>query len=231
MIERTAVLFLLVLSSCVSQDAKTERSSALEDRMAELATLAKERDAEKVKSASRKQVAMLDPSEGDGMSERLDALAQRVLELERTIAVNEVTISQLVSMSRPTEAILDPVQRKGASAWGDYGCFVANVVSVSPDADGVAVRLRVGNLAAAHLSNCVLVVRWGRRFPFAVAGVPFEQAYSDWEAELKTVRVVVPQTLRSGEWTPVEVGLPGAVVAELGHIRVAVEASVVVLLE
>src|SRR5690606_36024394 len=92
-------------------------------------------------------------------TEKIDALDKRLKELEAKVFMLDFM------KDRYKSATLDPAERGFDRIDSSVGSFAVSLQHVSAHADGVLVRLHVGNLTTATVSGGKFKVKWGPRIP------------------------------------------------------------------
>lgn len=130
-------------------------------------------------------------------------------------------------------ATFDPASGEGFFRLDtSIGSFAVSVQDVKPHADGVKVRLHVGNLTTATVNGGTFKVKWGLRMPSfdekqdpATGGSRFMsedefnktlhvreewfRRYDDWQGSLKEKKLSFTDVLRPASWNSVTLMLPG----------------------
>jgi hypothetical protein len=106
------------------------------------------------------------------------------------------------------------------------GAFAISIEEVKPHADGVRVRLRVGNLTSGTFNGGKFKVEYGvRQNDESVA-----KNYYDWLKALKKKEINFTEELRPGIWNNVSINLPGIPPQKFGYMKLSVETSKISLL-
>jgi hypothetical protein len=101
--------------------------------------------------------------------------------------------------------------------------FAVSVQDVAPFADGVKVKINLGNVMYAGVSGVTLHITYGATKPAD------SNARATWWGDLKTKAVELPSTLAAGNWNPVFVVLPGIDPKHFGYLTISIETKSVFL--
>ena len=146
---------------------------------------------------------------------RIDQLATRLTRLELQVGLER---------SRYKSAVLDPGEKGFARLDTSVGAFAIVLDDVTPYADGVRVRLNVGNLTTATVNGGTFQVKWGPREPSSDAQ-DYLTKYDEWSKSLREKTVDFQEDLRSGTWNAVTLALPGVSPARLGYLELSMETN------
>lgn len=102
---------------------------------------------------------------------------------------------------------LKPADQSYDALWHDLGVFTIELEEVTPTERGSRVKLRVGNLLSAAVSNVEAKVEWGQDPDESPA--PY--------SERRSLGRVLPQ----GSWSDVTLDLDGVPPPQLGYIRIS----------
>lgn len=102
--------------------------------------------------------------------------------------------------------------------------FAVSIQDVTPFADGVKVKLNLGNVMFAGVSGVTLNLTYGEAKPTDI-----NASIADWWQTLKTKSVELPNTLAAGNWNPVFVVLPGIDPKHFGYLSVSIATKSVFL--
>ena len=92
-------------------------------------------------------------------AERTEALQTRINELDSKVLQLDFSKDQYKSVT------LDPSDQGFERLDSSVGTFAISIQQVSAHADGVRVRLHVGNLTTATVNGGTFKARWGSRMP------------------------------------------------------------------
>ena len=197
-----AAACVMILSGCSDAD----RASALESRM-------------------------------EAQSALIEALDQKVAELSKKVdqadkmaysAFSKASSLEQIEQNRYTTQ-LDPAEKSVYSVITTVGMILVSVESVRPHADGVEVRLSVGNATSATLSNADFSVTYGSREPKQLEDAKdFEQlkasmdTYEAWHKSLQSRSVSLNKNFAPGYWTAATLQLPGISQEKLGFMKISI---------
>jgi hypothetical protein len=106
------------------------------------------------------------------------------------------------------------------------GAFAISIEEVKPHADGVRVRLRIGNLTSGTFNGGKINVEYGvRQNDESVA-----KNYYDWLKAQKKKEINFTEDLRPGFWNNVSINLPGIPPQKFGYMKLSFETSKMSLL-
>ena len=132
---------------------------------------------------------------------------------------------------RYKNATYDPAAGEGFSRLDtSVGSFAVSIQDVRPHADGVKVRLHVGNLTTVTIKGGTFKVKWGPRMP-ASEGEDWLTHYTDWEKTLKEKEVKFTDELRPGTWNNVTLTLPGIRPEQFGYLELSMNTERISLLQ
>lgn len=149
---------------------------------------------------------------------QIEALEKRLLDAETKVWILEVTKNPYES------ATFDPAaapayQRVDTSA----GTFAISIEDVKPHADGVKVRLAVGNLTTATFSGGNFKIKWGPRKDKTTR-------YSDWQKSLTETEQKFTNDLRPATWNKVTLTLPGVPPDKFGYLELSLSTDQIKLI-
>jgi hypothetical protein len=122
----------------------------------------------------------------------------------------------MINALRPRSAVFDPVHKEFQPIHTDLGVFLVSLRDISPYANGYKVRFNLGNPMQVNFVGVELELRWGPKRPSDFKTIKF----SDWNAQFKTSKQSLTQTLRAGAWNPVEVIIAPATAEQIGQIEI-----------
>jgi hypothetical protein len=167
-----------------------------------------------------------------------------VTEADRTIQVQESAIQSLetrlnkleskvitleLEKDRYSSTTLDPSDRGFGRIDSSLGSFAVTLGEVAAHADGVRVKLQVGNLTTGTVSGGKLKVKWGSRMP-KPGGEDWTSKYDSWTKSLLQKEVSFTEELRPGRWNTVSLVLPGLPPEKFGYLEVRMETNQIGLL-
>lgn len=157
---------------------------------------------------ARVQVNAAEAAEFDSVNKSVNELFGRVMGLE-------------LAKDRHKTAVLDPSNTNSfAFVDSPIGTFLVVLQDVSAYADGVRVRLYVGNLTTAAINRVGFKVRWGPRMPKVG-----DQAMVTWEKSLLEKNIFLTDELRPGSWNNVSLDLAGLPPEKLGYVELEMETT------
>lgn len=156
---------------------------------------------------------------------QIESVRLEVTELRTKLDEQEIMIDEY------KKASFDPAAAEGFSRLDtSVGSFAVSIQDVKPHADGVVVRLHVGNLTSARVNGGTFKVKWGPRRPPSGEKEWFK-AFSDWKKNLKETEVKFTQELRPGTWNNVRLALPGIPPAKFGHLELTMKTDRISLIQ
>ena len=154
---------------------------------------------------------------------QLESLSQRLSDLETKVFVPEITKELYKS------ATFDPSDRGFGRLDTSVGTFAVSIQAITAHADGVRVRLHVGNLTTATISGGQFKAKWGTRMP-KMEGKGWVASYSIWQKSLSEKEINFLEELRPGTWNNVTLNLPGLPPDKFGYLELQMESSQIKLL-
>lgn len=144
-------------------------------------------------------------------------LYKRLLGAELKIWVLEATKNLYAS------ATFDPAE---ATAYQRVDTIVGpltiSVDDVKPHADGVRVRLNVGNVTTAKFNGGLFKIKWGSRFEKGTN-------YREWLGTMREAEHKFTNDLSPGTWNKVTLTLPGVPPEKFGYLELSVETDQITL--
>ena len=171
----------------------------------------------------------------DAQNARMDELEKkiestRVEELEKRIVKLESKIFFELTKNQYESATFDPAADDGFQRIDtSIGPLVVYVQDVKPHADGVKVRLKVGNLTIASFKGGNFKVKWGPRFSKS-EGSSWYSAYGEWTKKLQEKEGKFTEILKPGVWNNISLTLPGIPSDQLGHLELSFDTNEILLL-
>jgi hypothetical protein len=157
----------------------------------------------------------------------LSEINTNITEIKKQIGFLNAEISALradlnfqrIMMDRYSAATFDPAAGEGFSRLdSSVGTFAVSILDIKPLADGVIIRLHVGNLTTATIRGGTFSVKYGPRGPS-----PTEKnwvgVYTEWEKNLKQMQSKFTNDLRPGTWNIVRLTLPGIPPSQFGYME------------
>jgi hypothetical protein len=162
------------------------------------------------------------------LSADLDLANVKIESLESRLVALEVQAR--MELGQYKSAVLDPGERGFSRLDTSLGSFVVSLQDVTPYADGVRVRLNVGNLTTAMVKGGTFRVKWGPRKP-PLRGEDYALRYSEWTKALREKSIEFQDDLRSGAWNSVTLSLVGLPPAQFGYLELSMETPTISLLQ
>ncbi len=135
---------------------------------------------------------------------------------------------QELMRDRYKNATFDPASSEGFSRLDtSVGSFAVSIQDVRPHADGVKVRLHIGNLTTATILGGTFKVKWGPRVPEEKDWLTH---YEDWNKALKEKEMNFMDELKPGTWNNVTLTLPGIRPDQFGHLELSMDTDRISLL-
>ena len=122
-----------------------------------------------------------------------------------------------------TTAYLDPAARAYEPVDATLGTFAVSLADVRPFADGVKIKLNLGNLSAVTFNGAKVTVSYGSRVP--TDGTKFLA----WNRALQSKVEHITDRLLPGHWNPVQITLPGIQEKDFGYLTVKIETDQILL--
>ncbi len=160
--------------------------------------------------------------EAAALAARVAALEKEAQFLRQQSTKNVLDIQKL--QYRYSEAEIDPSDPTFQRIDTEVGSLAVSVADVSQFADGVKLKIKLGNLSAATISGVTLHVMYG---PRKVGEA--DPAWQTWYAKLKNKNVDLTTPLLSGHWNPISIVLPGIEQKDFGYISVTMDATTISL--
>ena len=149
---------------------------------------------------------------------QIQALEGRIEQLENKVAeLNWLKV-------RFNSAIFDPSDQGFERLDSSVGTFAISIQEVSAHADGVRVRLHVGNLSTATVGGGKFKAKWGSRQP-KMGEKGWISKYQAWEKSLLQKDISFTEDLRPGTWNNVTLILPGVPPEKFGHLELQMETT------
>lgn len=187
-------------------------------------------------------------SEDQDARSRIASLESRVSGLETRLATSEDQATKLnfrfLSMQRAmfskleseSPAVVDPSSKCYSIARNEYGAFPVIIEDAQPYLDGFKIRLRVGNLTSAAMTDVKLEFVYGERDPVfptldakssaADNDKTFQQYFATVEQNQKnrrTLAVDAGKDFAPASWNIVEAIISPSKAEDLGRIEVKVK--------
>jgi len=144
------------------------------------------------------------------------ALKYRLESLQREIYSKN--LSDKLALHDTAE--FDPAEQSFRVLYNDIGRFAIVLESVAPQADGVRIKLRVGNLTSATCNGGSVHVQWGPRQPDASKDTTGDES-TKWAADLKDADMQFTESLLPGKWNVVTLTLPGTPPEKFGYMELS----------
>jgi len=156
-------------------------------------------------------------------SGKIEALETRVDDLESKVLLLDFSKDQYKS------ATFDPSDQGFERLDTSVGTFAVSVQQVSAHADGVRVRLHVGNLTTAAVNGGKFKVKWGSRMP-KTGEKGWAKQFASWQKSLLEKETSFTEELRPGTWNNVNLVLPGLPPERFGYLELQMETDQIKLL-
>jgi len=159
------------------------------------------------------------------MKRQLEILREELNQVERNVALLKISRDEYNS------AVIDPASGEGFIRLdSSVGSFTLSIQDVKPHADGVKIRLEVGNLTSATVNGGTFKVKWGPRMPNP-EDKDFFALHESWRKGLRETEHEFTDNLRPGAWNKVILTLPGIPPDELGYLEISIETNKISLLK
>ena len=145
---------------------------------------------------------------------------------EEQIVTLQVPAPIQAGVVRSESVTFDPAERRSSRLETSFGSFAISLEDVSPYADGVRVRLLVGNLSTATVEGGTLRVKWGPRRP-SIESDSHATNVERWRKSLRERTLDFQEDLRSGSRNTVSLVLSGLPPAEFGYLELSMEAKTI----
>lgn len=167
----------------------------------------------------------------EDQSVRVEDHSVRIDELEKKLKDAELKLFILDLTKDPYKsATFDPAAGEGFSRIDtSVGTFAVSIQEVKPHADGVKVRLHIGNLTSAIVSGGTFKAKWGPRMAKSEAENGATN-YVEWQKKLQEKESSFTEELRPGTWTSLTLKLPGIPPDQFGHLELSFDTSQIKLL-
>jgi cell division protein FtsB len=159
----------------------------------------------------------------EATNEQLERVSQRVTQLETQLALDQL------ARDRYRNAIFDPGEKGFSRLDTSIGSFAISLQDVTSYADGVRVRLHIGNLTTATVNGGTFKAKWGPRGP-SYEDKDYLAKYNQWAKSLREKTIDFQDELRSGTWNNVALVLPGVPPDRFGYLELSLETSRISLL-
>jgi len=154
---------------------------------------------------------------------RIEALENRVNELDDKVLLLDFSKDQFRSVT------LDPSDQGFGRLDSSVGTFAVSIQQVSAHADGVRVRLHVGNLTTAAVNGGTFKAKWGSRSP-KTGEKGWAKSFAAWQKSLVEKDISFTDELRPGTWNNVSLVLPGLPPEKFGYLELQMETNQIKLL-
>jgi len=161
-------------------------------------------------------------------SEKLELASVRIDQLTRRLTRLEIQAG--IERGRYKSAVLDPGERGFSRLDTSVGSFAISLQNVTSYADGVRVRLNVGNLTTATVNGGTFLVKWGPREPSTEAP-DYATKFGEWSKSLREKTIDFQEDLRSGSWNSVTLTLSGLPPVQFGYLELSMETNKISLLQ
>lgn len=163
-------------------------------------------------------------TEIEALKIEVEAIKERFQTLQNKVWLLEIYKDQHLS------ATFDPAGDDGFQRLDtDVGTFAISIKDVKPNADGIKVRIEVGNLTTATISGGTFKLKWGPRMA-KTENQDIAKNYDEWQKLLVEKEHKFVEDLRPGSWNDVTVSLPGISSEKFGYLEIKMETSQIKLL-
>lgn len=155
----------------------------------------------------------------EAQNTRIEALEEKLRQAELKLFFLELSKDPYKS------ATFDPAADEGFGRIDtSVGAFAVSIQEVKPHADGVRVRLHVGNLTSATVSGGTFKAKWGPRMPKA-EGSAWAASYGEWQKLLQEKDAKFTEELKPGTWNNLTLTLPGIPPEQFGYLELSLDTS------
>lgn len=122
-------------------------------------------------------------------------------------------------------ATFDPAADKGFQRIDtSVGSLAVAIRGITPYADGIKIRLDVGNLTSAVISGGTFTAKWGPRMPKTNNTDSFKK-YMEWKEKLVEKESKFTEELRPGTWNNLNLTLPGLPPEQFGYLELSLDTN------
>jgi len=163
----------------------------------------------------------------DELNARIKAQASQLDDLQKRQAQTSNGLYFLKStVEAQGLAEFDPITSQGYSILdAGVGKLMISVDDIAPYADGVKVRLAVGNPNSVVMNGLSGEVTYG-----PATSQMDSLGFEAWQAKQKTVPVNLPDSLSPGHWNKVTITLPGVGTTGLGRLILTLKGNQIQML-
>jgi outer membrane murein-binding lipoprotein Lpp len=160
------------------------------------------------------------------------ALRAQVEKLDARLSTTEAELNDLKNRQQSTDgevlglklnaqagqmAVFDPVSGQGYVAMdAGVGKLMVSIEDIEPYADGVKVRLAVGNPNAVTLNGLRGEATYGPASS-RIGAIPA----GEWSAKQHTIQLTLPDSLTPARWNKVTITLPGIAASDFGRLTLS----------
>lgn len=157
-----------------------------------------------------------------------ETLTNEVKDLREQLSKLEIQLNMHEFLQEAYKsAVFDPAADQGFQRVDSSVCsFAVSIEDVQPFADGSRVRISIGNLSAADVTDVKLKVEWGARIPKQGG-----RKLVDWQKSLQEKTIPLTERLRSGYWNRVAFTVPGTPPQQLGYLKLSMETGQIFLVK
>lgn len=154
------------------------------------------------------------------------ALRDQIAALDTRLGDAETKVWVLETSKNPYEsAVFDPAAATAFQRLDTtVGPLAISIEDVKSHADGVKVRLNVGNVTSATFSGGLFKIKWGSRFEKGAN-------YMEWQKARRETEHKFTNDLRPATWNQVTLTLPGLPPDKFGYLELSVETDQIKLYE
>lgn len=176
-------------------------------------------------SQQKNEIAQLNKAI-EQLSLQLESHRKELTQVRSKLTMHEIT------QDAYKNATFDPASGEGFSRLDtSVGSFAVSVQDVKAHADGVKVRLHVGNLTTASVNGGTFKVQWGTRMPSLDGKENWLDHYEEWQRSLKEKEVPFTEVLRPATWNNVTLTLPNTSPQQFGYMKLSMDTNQISLLQ
>lgn len=198
--------------------------------------LAAAKELKNVVSQQQKEISIL-KEELERLNDLCGSVNKNISDLLIRTDRNEIDIAFLKENKVPAynRAIFDPSQSSFQRIDAVIGTFAISIQDVKSHADGVKVRLHVGNLTSATFNGGVFKARYGPRIPSLYSKDPkwsrFIEQYDKIKDRFREKEVPFTVDLQPGVWNELNISLPGISPQDFGYLELSLETNTISLVK
>ena len=224
------ILFLFAIFLCISLILS---ACELPDFVEIKKQLKTAKDLETIVSQQNKELYELKEKFGL-LDQSFGALKLDIIDLESRLSsiMGEMEILKAIAPLTYKSANFDPNDSTFQRIDTGIGTFAISIQDVKPHANGVKVRLHVGNLTTATINGGTLKVQYGPKYPPTEAGwSALAEYFKKNKDKIGEKDIKFLERLQPGVWNNVTVSLPGISPQELGRLTLSMEITQISMIE